>query len=69
MIAGASRAALPRALHDTRELERRAEGSSGLNDAYCVVVGEVQSRPDDGFEVVMDVVVVVWEPLPEAPGG
>jgi hypothetical protein len=34
-----------------------------------VVVGEVQSRPDDGFEVVMDVVVVVWEPLPEAPGG
>jgi hypothetical protein len=45
------------------------ERYSWLNDAYCVVVGEVQSRPDDGFEVVMDVVEVVWEPLPEAPGG
>jgi len=42
------------------------ERYSWLNDAYCVVVGEVQSRPDNGFEVVMDVVEVVWEPLPEA---
>jgi hypothetical protein len=39
------------------------ERYSWLNDAYCVVVGEVHSRPDDGFEVVMDVVEVVWEPL------
>jgi hypothetical protein len=45
------------------------ERYSWLNDAYCAVVGEVQSRPDDGFEVVMDVLEVVWEPLPGASGG
>ena len=34
-----------------------------LNDAYCMVVGEVRSRADDGFEVIMDVLELVWEPL------
>jgi hypothetical protein len=34
-----------------------------LNDAHCMVVGEVRSRADDGFEVIMDVLELVWEPL------
>lgn len=37
-----------------------------LNDALCAVAGEVQSREKGGFEVVMDVLELVWEPLPEA---
>ncbi len=34
-----------------------------LNDAVCVLTGEVRPRPDGGgFDVVVDVAEVVWEP-------
>ena len=36
-----------------------------LTDDFPVL----SAGPDAGFEVVMDVVEVVWETLPEAPGG
>ena len=35
-----------------------------LNDAYCAVVGEVRARQKGkGFDVVLDVAELVWEPL------
>jgi hypothetical protein len=37
-----------------------------LNDAYCAVTGQVQPRGESGFEVVLDVLELVWEPPAEA---
>lgn len=35
-----------------------------LNDRVCAVAGEVQARPDGpGFNVVLDVAELAWEPL------
>jgi len=35
-----------------------------LNDAVCALTGEVRPRPDGtGFDVVLDVAELVWEPL------
>jgi hypothetical protein len=34
-----------------------------LNDRVCAVAGEVRSRDGGGFEVVVDVSELVWEPL------
>ena len=34
-----------------------------LNDATCVVSGEVRSHDGGGFSVVLDVAELVWEPL------
>jgi hypothetical protein len=33
-----------------------------LNDALCVLTGEVRPRPEGGFDVVVDVAELVWEP-------
>jgi hypothetical protein len=33
-----------------------------LNDRICAIVGEVRER-GDGFEVVVDVSELVWEPI------
>jgi hypothetical protein len=41
-----------------------ADGFRRLNDAVCVVVGEVRAG-DDRVELVADVAELVWEPLPE----
>jgi hypothetical protein len=35
-----------------------------LNDVVCTCAGEVRSRPGGGYEVVLDVAELVWEPLP-----
>jgi hypothetical protein len=38
---------------------------SWLNDRVCAVGGEVQPRRDGtGFDVVLDVAELAWEPLP-----
>jgi Protein of unknown function (DUF3237) len=34
-----------------------------LNDAVCPLVGEVRPRDGHGFEVVLDVAELIWEPL------
>jgi hypothetical protein len=34
-----------------------------LNDVVCAVAGEVRPGADGGFEVVVDVAELVWEPL------
>ena len=35
-----------------------------LNDRVCAVTGEVRPRPDrEGFEVVLEVADLVWEPI------
>jgi hypothetical protein len=35
-----------------------------LNDVVCALTGEVRPRPDgSGFEVVLEVAELVWEPL------
>lgn len=35
-----------------------------LNDVVCALTGEVRRRPaGDGFEVVLDVAELVWEPV------
>lgn len=39
---------------------------SWLNDALCVLTGEVRPRLDGGFDVVLDVCELVWEPSGEA---
>lgn len=36
-----------------------------LNDRLCAIVGEVRPRVTGGFEVVVDVSEIVWEPLDE----
>ena len=37
-----------------------------LNDVVCVVAGEVRERPGTaGFDVVIDVLELVWQPLAE----
>ena len=38
-----------------------------LNTAMCVLGGEVRPRPDGGFDVVVDVHELVWEPLARPP--
>ncbi len=38
---------------------------SWLNDALCVLTGEVRRQPDGGFRVVLDVSELVWEPSSE----
>jgi hypothetical protein len=39
-----------------------------LNDVVCAVAGEVRPRTDgSGFDVVLDVSELVWEPLEETP--
>ena len=37
-----------------------------LNDRVCAVAGEVRPREDGGFEVVLEVSEMVWEPITEA---
>lgn len=40
-----------------------------LNDRVCVVEGEVRPRPDGaGFDVILEVSLMTWEPMPAAPG-
>jgi hypothetical protein len=35
-----------------------------LNDVVCALTGEVRPRANDsGYEVVLDVAALVWEPL------
>lgn len=34
-----------------------------LNDRICVIVGEVRSDGGGGFEVVVDVSELIWEPI------
>ena len=35
-----------------------------LNEVFCMTTGEVRPRSDgSGFDVVLDVAEVVWEPL------
>jgi hypothetical protein len=34
-----------------------------LNDAVCVVAGEVRPRAGDGFDVVLEVSELIWEPV------
>jgi hypothetical protein len=36
-----------------------------LNDAVCVQVGEVRSRPGLGVELVIDTAELIWEPIAE----
>ena len=36
-----------------------------MNDAVCAVAGEVRPGESGGLEVVLDVLELVWEPLPE----
>ena len=36
-----------------------------LNDVVCALTGEVRRRGDDGFEVVLEVAELVWEPVPQ----
>ena len=39
-----------------------------LNDRQCAVAGEVRSRAEGGFDVVIDVAELVWEPLGDDAG-
>ena len=41
------------------------ERYSRLNDVVCPLAGEVRPRAGGGFEVVLDVAELVWEPLGE----
>jgi hypothetical protein len=34
-----------------------------LNDRVCAVEGEVRPRADAGFDVILDVSLMVWEPV------
>jgi hypothetical protein len=34
-----------------------------LNDVVCALTGEVRPRVDGGYDVVLDVAELVWEPL------
>ncbi len=34
-----------------------------LNDRMCAVAGEVRSKADGGFDVVLEVAELVWEPV------
>jgi hypothetical protein len=34
-----------------------------LNDRVCAITGEVRPNDDGGFEVVVDVAELIWEPL------
>jgi len=36
-----------------------------LNDRLCTVEGEVRPQPSGGFDVVLDVSAMTWEPLRE----
>jgi hypothetical protein len=36
---------------------------SWLNQAVCVLTGEVRPQAADGFEVVLEVSELVWEPM------
>lgn len=38
-----------------------------LNDVVCAVGGEVRARSGGGYEVLLDVSELVWEPLDVAP--
>lgn len=38
-----------------------------LNDVVCALAGEVRSRPGGGYEVVLAVSELIWEPLDDAP--
>jgi hypothetical protein len=40
-----------------------------LNDVVCTCAGEVRSRDDGGFVVVLDVAELVWEQLTDADEG
>jgi hypothetical protein len=37
---------------------------SWLNQAICVLTGEVRPQADDRFEVVLEVSELIWEPIP-----
>ena len=39
-----------------------------MNDAMCVLTGEVRSLDGDRFDVVLQVSELIWEPLPEPVG-
>jgi hypothetical protein len=37
-----------------------------LNDTVCAIAGQVQGD-DEGWEIVLDIAEVIWEPLPKLP--
>jgi hypothetical protein len=39
-----------------------------LNDVICVGVGEVRSEAGRGVELVLDIMELVWQPIPESGG-
>jgi hypothetical protein len=37
-----------------------------LNDTVCMVAGEIRRRPAGGFDVVLEVAELIWEPVGDA---